>query len=104
MKGIDRKVLAQNASFVLVAAACANRSQQWNAGEVEHARASTKEQAQAAAAPLLELCARCPILVQCRSWAQVDSYSGIAAGAAWRSGKQRPAYWVRRPLARWLAS
>lgn len=104
MKGIDRQVLAQDASAALVAAACKDRRDLWNLHEDEHAVATTKDQARRAAEPLLEVCATCPIIQACRRWAEVDQYTGIAAGTAWLNGKPRPVHWVRRPQSRWLAS
>lgn len=104
MRGIDRQVLARDASAALVAAACKEQRDLWNRYEDEHAAAVTKEQARAAAEPLLEVCAPCPIIQACRRWAEVDQYTGIAAGAAWLNGQERPVHWVRRPQTRWLAS
>ena len=82
MRGIDRQVLARDASAALVAAACKEQRDLWNRYEDEHAAAVTKEQARKVAGPLLEVCAPCPIIQACRRWAEVDQYPGIAAGAA----------------------
>lgn len=104
MRGVDRQALAQNASAVLVAAACKAHSDLWNRYEDQHAAATTKEQARQAAEPLLEVCSGCPVAQACRRWAEVDEYTGIAAGTAWLNGTERPVHWVRRPQSRWLAS
>ena len=53
-------------------------------------------EARAAAAPLLAICGTCPVLEACRDWASIDQYTGIAGGAAWVEGREKPAYWVRR--------
>ncbi len=104
MRGADRQVLARDASATLVAAACKEERDLWNRQEDAHAAATTKAQARVAAGPLLEVCAVCPITQACRRWAEVDQYTGIAAGAAWLNGKERPVHWVRRPQSRRLAS
>jgi hypothetical protein len=104
MRGIDRQVLARDASAALVAAACKGHQELWDRCEDEHAAATTKEQARRAAEPLVELCTSCPITQACRGWAEVDQYTGVAAGTAWLNGKPRPVHWVRRPQSRWLAS
>lgn len=97
-------MLARNAAASLVAAACKDRWRLWNAQEEEHSNASTQKEAQQAADPLLAVCAECPITAQCHAWAQVDQYTGIAAGTAWLNGKPRPPHWIRRPFSRSLAS
>ena len=45
----------------------------------------------AAAEPLVKICAGCPIVAECRTWAEADEYTGIAAGAAWVSMPPVPA-------------
>ena len=60
------------------------------APEQAHAAAATHDEARRAAAPLLEVCATCPITVSCREWARIDGYAGIATGPAWRDGEQPP--------------
>jgi hypothetical protein len=90
----SRDVLARAASYGLRDAACKYRAEQWNAGEAKWAAASSQADAAAAAAPLLRVCAGCPIVAQCHSWALTDMYSGIAAGTAWVNGVERPASWV----------
>ena len=77
MRGIDRQVLARDASAALVAAACKEHRDLWNRHEEEHAAATTKEQARKAAEPLLEVCASCPIIQACRRWAEVDQDTWI---------------------------
>lgn len=96
MRGVDRRVLAQDKSFALVAAACKELRTLWDQHEQAHAAAATHDEARRAAAPLLEVCATCPITVSCREWARIDGYTGIAAGQAWHNGEQRPPHSIRR--------
>lgn len=44
--------------------------------------------------PLLEVCDSCPVVAECRVWAVEDSYTGVAAGAAWQDGQERPCSWI----------
>ena len=104
MRGIDRQVLARDASAALFAAACKEQRDLWNRCEEEHATAVTTGQARRAAEPLLEVCGGCPIVPACRRWAEVDHYTGVAGGTAWLNGKERPVHWVRRPQTPRLAS
>lgn len=89
-----RNVTAQEASARLIANACGEHTDTWNRQEQMHAAASTQAGARAAAAPLLEICASCPIVEECRQWAVIDNYTGIAAGSAWVNGQPKPAHWV----------
>ncbi len=96
MRSSMEKTLAQEAAYRLVAAACGERSSTWNRQEQLHEAATTQPSARAAATPLLEICATCPIISECATWARLDEYTGIAAGTAWVDGKPRPVHWVRR--------
>ena len=89
-------VLAQQAAARLVANACGEHSAAWNRQERRHAAATSRAEAKAAAAPLLKICASCPIVEECRQWAIVDRYTGIAAASAWVKGVPKPAHWVHQ--------
>lgn len=104
MRGMDREVLARGAAARLAAAACKESRQLWDEHERLHSSATTQGSARAAATPLLEVCASCPIPVMCRAWAEIDQYTGIAAGTAWVNGVEKPTHWVRRQAPRRLAS
>lgn len=91
-----KEALAQAASVRLVAAACAGEGKRWNQQEQLHTTASSQAKAWAAAEPLVMICASCPIVAECRLWAEADEYTGIAAGSAWVSGVEKPAHWVHR--------
>jgi hypothetical protein len=97
-------VLARAAAARLREAACKNQSAFWNAQEAVHGAAETQAAARVAAWPLVEVCHGCPVVQLCAEWASVDRYTGIAAGAAWVNGRQRPLHWVRRQAPRRLAS
>lgn len=75
--------------------ACAEHSQLWSVAEREHQAATTKWTARCAAAPALERCQECPVLELCAEWAELDEYTGLAAGSAWIDGEERPAEWPR---------
>lgn len=89
-----REVLAQQAAARLFANICGGKSDLWNRQERQHNAAKTKSGARSAAAPLLEVCASCPIVQDCTQWAILDRYTGIAAGSAWVDGVARPTHWV----------
>lgn len=91
-----RDARAQQAAARLVANACGEHTDTWNRQEQLHASASTQAEARAAAAPLLRICGSCPIVDECRQWAVIDRYTGIAAGSAWVNGVPKPAHWVHR--------
>ena len=100
-----KDALAQQASYRLFAAACGEDSKLWNQQEELHDSATNQAVARSAATPLLQICAACPIVAECREWAIVDEYTGIAAGTAWVNGVEKPVHWVRRhPPKRRLAS
>lgn len=91
-----RDALAQAAAVRLVAAACSGLGRKWDRQEQLHLDATTHEQAVRAARPLTAICASCPIVTECRAWAEVDQYTGIAAGSAWVKGVEKPTEWIHR--------
>jgi len=104
MKGIDREVLARDAAARLYAAACKESRKVWDEQERIHAEARSQAIARRAARPLLRICAGCPIITECRAWAETDRYTGIAAGAAWVNGVEKATHWVRRQATRRAAA
>lgn len=96
VSGRDRDVLARAALWHVSAPACDGAGALWNACEAAHFRASSRQAAQNAAAPLVELCAACPALAACRAWAATEAYTGIAGAAAWVDGRERPVHLVHR--------
>ncbi len=88
-------VLAQAAAARLRDPACGEARLMWNQHERMHEVAVSETEALAAAAPLVDLCRKCPIVDDCRAWARVDKYTGIASGSAWWDGSEKPTSWVR---------
>ena len=74
--------------------ACVERTRLWLQKESEHASATTSAEARLAAEPLLAVCAQCPVLQACGTWAGLDQYTGIAAGTAWYHGRIRAGEFV----------
>ena len=104
MRGINRVVLARDAASRLSLAACKESQEIWDEQEKAHGSATVQAIARQAAVPLLRICAGCSVLGECREWAQIDRYTGIAAGTAWVNGVERPTHWVRRQAPRRQAS
>ena len=96
MNAGTREALARAAAARLDGAACREQGELWAAQEAAHKSAEGQPAAAAAAAPLLALCARCPVVPLCAQWAQVDAYTGVAAGQAWVDGVAKPAQVRRR--------
>ncbi len=87
MRPISRVHLARQITAQIVDAACDGMGEQWSAWEAAHAAAQTNTDKAAAAAPALALCrGGCPELAPCAERAEVDSYTGLAAGDAWTDG------------------
>ncbi len=102
MRPVSRRVLAQQLANVIArsgTAACQGRGQWWSEREVEHAAATTRSAAVAAAAPAMELCARCPIVASCTELVTLDQYTGLAAGAAVFRGTRAPTSRLRNAAA-----
>lgn len=92
----EREARAQElAEYLAWNGACREHGQAWGVAERDHSAANTKWTARVAAAPALEMCIGCPALAQCAEWAEIDRYTGLAAGTAWIDGEPRPAEWPR---------
>ncbi|GAA1436022.1 hypothetical protein GCM10009616_34790 [Microlunatus lacustris] len=92
---MNRDVLARDAAARLDRAACREEQALWDAQECAHEAAETAGEARQAADSALALCVGCPVSQLCAAWAEVDQYTGLAAGQAWVNGNPRPAHWVR---------
>jgi hypothetical protein len=68
----------------------------WSQQEADHAQATTPEDAVAAAAPALALCEGCAESGLCHRRAELDRYTGLAAGAVYVNGHRKPASTVLR--------
>lgn len=80
------QVRARAAAAALYAAACKEERVLWDTQERLHSEALTSTLAMQAAEPLLAVCSSCPVRPACRTWAEVDGYTGIAAGASYVNG------------------
>lgn len=76
------------AGVLVTSGNCAFPGSGWDAAEIGHAAAASNLAAAAAAAPALQLCAACPVVEECREWATVDRYTGLAAGSSWVRGTE----------------
>jgi len=72
---------------------CGGRGDWWSQREDAYERATSARAASEAAAPAVRLCTECPESGEsgrCAKRAELDAYTGLAAGRAWRRGKPRP--------------
>lgn len=83
-----RVTVAMLLAHALPRGACHGRGHWWTHHETQHIAAMDPASRQAAARPAFELCSTCPITARCRLWAEVDSYTGLAAGSAYRDGQR----------------
>jgi len=80
-------------------ARCGGRGDWWSQREAAYERAATAREAAAAAAPAVRVCTECPESGEdgrCALRAHLDSYTGLAAGQAWVSGRPKAVDAVRR--------
>lgn len=80
-------------------ARCGGLGDWWSQREAAYEHAATAREAATAAAPAVRLCTGCPESGadgRCALRAQLDSYTGLAAGQAWVSGRPRAVDAVRR--------
>ncbi len=99
MRPISKVFLARLATAAITKAACKGHGRRWTDWECAHAAAGDSGQAELAAAPAMVMCAGCPETVRCAERAELDRYSGRAAGAAYLNGDRRQtAAVVRKPL------
>src|SRR5699024_9672708 len=62
---------------------CKHHSEWWTTHEAMLQAATTRPAAEAATRSPLSLCHTCPGYELCEQWAQIDDYTGIAAGAVY---------------------
>lgn len=95
--GVHRVAAARDAAARLWAARCKDHGADWDAGEsVLQAAGDAPGDADWAVDPLLDICASCPIATECRTWAHLDRYTGVAAGAVMVNGRTQPNWRLRR--------
>ena len=90
MRGISRTVLAQDLAATITDGNCKGHGSDWTSWETAHAAAATAQQRTAAAAPALRFCATCQVVAKCAQLADLTTYTGLAAGTAYRNGDRRP--------------
>jgi len=91
MRPISRRVLVRQLAMAIARdgrAQCRGPSEWWSAREAAHSNASSRFQASAAAAPAMILCSRCPLITHCGLRAQLDEYTGLAAGGPYVNGER----------------
>lgn len=99
MRGISRVVLARQLHEAIVRdgrAACGGLGEWWSEQEAAHAAAASGQASAVAAAPAMRLCGECPEISRCAERAELDSYTGLAAGAAYCNGRAKPTRVVPR--------
>lgn len=92
LRGISRRVLAQHYALERAQGPrCKSSALLWAKAEAGFEAASSNMDAAQAAAPAWALCEQCPLLWDdsCRSWANTDKYTGLAAGLGWAEGVAR---------------
>jgi len=68
----------------------------WSEQEAAHAQTTTPGDARNATEPALALCEGCPAHELCRQRAELDRYTGLAAGAVYINGHRKPPTTVPR--------
>lgn len=84
----SRDIIARHLARTLLDAACADRAGWWSQWEAAHDAATSPETRDDAAQPAFALCGRCDAFDVCATWAEIDTYTGLAAGAAYRKGNR----------------
>ena len=98
MRPISRAFLARQLTAAIKHPACKDLGMWWSEQEAAHAVATTTASAAAAAWPALSLCDECPLVdrMLCAERAELDDYTGLAAGAVYQNGHRHSASTVLR--------
>jgi len=96
MRPISATSLARQLTAAITDPACDGQGKWWSEQETTHAQATTSAAAAAAAVPAMMLCAVCPEQQRCAQRAELDRYTGLAAGAAYCNGNRKPMHQVPR--------
>jgi hypothetical protein len=100
VRPLSRETLARDAASKMAAAglaegACSGQGTRWSELERRHRRSSRPGQARAVIEEIRrEFCGGCPALVGCGYWAEVQLYTGLAAGAAYEAGRRQQPAWT----------
>ena len=84
----SRDIIARHLVRTLIHATCADYARSWTQWEAAHNAATSPETRDDAAQPAFALCDHCDALDVCATWAEIDTYTGLAAGAAYRKGSR----------------
>jgi len=84
----SRDIIAGHLARTLLDAACTDHAHSWTQYEAAHNAATSPETRDDAAQPAFALCGHCDALDVCAAWAEIDTYTGLAAGAAYRKGSR----------------
>lgn len=79
--------LARQVTALIKNAACKDRGRWWSQQEATHAAADNSDTAAAATADAFAVCARCTQVDLCRQRAELDRYTGLAAGTVFLNGR-----------------
>ena len=88
MRDYRRRTAADLAGVLALFGHCAVPGNAWTAAEVAHRFARDGAEAASAAEPAMRLCSGCPVIEECRQWASIDRYTGLAAGSSWVRGSE----------------
>lgn len=79
--------LARHVTAQIEDAACKGKGLWWSRQEATHAAASTSAEAESATVDAFEICAGCTQVDLCRQRAELDRYTGLAAGSVFLNGR-----------------
>lgn len=103
MRPLSREMLAREAAARLAVSlmaegVCSGQGKAWSGLEKQHRRARTAAEARRVVDEIRrDFCGGCPALLGCGQWAQVQQYTGLAAGAAYEAGERKEAAWMVGP-------
>lgn len=83
------RAVAELAYLLVIHGNCAVSGTGWDQAEKQYLSADSAAAAAQASSLVLGLCEGCPVIDECARWAQIDRYSGLAAGRSWIRGKEK---------------
>lgn len=91
MRTIEQVRQAQEMAVTLsLHANCRGFADEWSQAEAKYRRSKNRAAAEMIAWKALTHCVGCPVMDLCETWADRDSYTGLAAGQVWVSGRPYP--------------
>ncbi len=96
MRGASREALARDTAWTLADGHCKDLTQRWNHWENAYLAAEAVDQRARLLIAPAEVCAGCPITVECADLAELSGYTGIAGGIGYRNGRP-DTYRIRDP-------